>query len=605
MFNRMVKNCSLPIFLLIMFVFLVIQAFVYQQGLITGRISDLVDTDTFMRLVRVEQLAESGGWYDSFIHRSNYPYGDNLHWTRPLDILLLVGAYLLTPILGFHKALLYWGIVISPIIGIFSLVALYWAVKPVINRNSRHLLWLLFISQTVLLQVFYFGRPDHHSLLLFLFILLMGCLFRIISTPENHKYAVLGGIIAALSLWVSIETIFAMVVVYIALGFLWLTREESFSRQILLFSLSVLMASTVFLLIERPVSGLLVVEYDKISIVHLYVFTISALASYLLNFHKTTSIGSKLRSVALLLAASGLLIWWVFPDFFRGPMAGVNKAIVPIWLDRVSEVQPLWKSGVFHEIAVIGSVALFLIYLVYLHMAKEFTTHANLVIPSVCGFVVFLPLGLYQVRMCTYLMLIVTICLAVFLDVLIRRISQANISDFAKTSLRVTTIVFFILLLPVTGLLATPDDTNEDTNDENGTNKSNLKSLSMFLNSYHESNPNTATILTFVDFGPELLYRTDYNYIATPYHRNDQGILFNYNVMAEKDLDKVEAMLAERAVGLIIICPHSMEGQFYKKTADRSTFYERLADGKTPPFLKEIEMPADLQDDYHSYRIIN
>jgi len=603
MLNHTDENSSLPYFLLIVLSFLLIQVVVYQQGLITGRISDLVDTDTFMRLVRVEQLAESGDWYDSVIHRSNYPFGEDLHWTRPLDILLLTGAYALTPILGFHKALLYWGIVISPIIGLLSLLALLWATKPVINRNSLHMLWLLFISQTVLLQTFYLGRPDHHSLLLFLFILLMGCLFRMVSAPEDQNYTILGGIIAALSLWVSIETIFAMVVVYITLGFLWLTRGESFSRQILLFSLSVLVASTVFLVIERPLPGLLVVEYDKISIVHLYVFGIAALAAYLLKFYKNASVGSKLRSLGLLLAASGLLIWWVFPNFLRGPMADVNKAIVPIWLDKVNEVQPLWKTSVFHETVIIGSIALFIVFLTYLHITRELVNHSNLVIPSVSGFVVFFPLGIYQVRMSTYLVLIVTICLAVLLDALIRQISQADIGGLAKTSLRVATIMFFILFLPVTGLLATPSDEMEGKDSDKDSNKSNLKSLSIFLNSYHENNPNTATVLTFVDFGPELLYRTDYNYIATPYHRNDQGILYNYRIMIEVDLTRVQDMLTERHVDLIILRPESAESGFYNQATDELTFYKRIIAGDKPDFLEAIDLPDELGDGFIVYRV--
>ncbi len=604
MVNRTVKNSSMPNFLLIALMFLIIQAVIYQQGMITGRASELVDTDTFMRLVRVEQLAESGDWYDSVIHRSNYPYGENLHWTRPLDVLLLVGAYPLTPITDFHQALLYWGIVISPIIGIFSLIALYWAVKPVINRNSLHMLWLLFISQTALLQVFRFGRPDHHSLLLFLFILLMGCLFRIISTPENHKYAVLGGIIAALSLWVSIETIFAMVAVYIALGFLWLTRDASYAHKILLFSLSTFVASAVFLLIERPLSGLLVVEYDKISVVHVFVFAIAVLASYVLNCFRDAPAGHRLKTLGLILAAGGLSIWSVFPDFFHGPMAGVNKAIVPIWLNNVSEVQPLWKSGTYYETVVIGSIVLFLIYLIYLYMTKELTANTNLVIPSASGFIVFFPLGMYQIRMSTYLLLIIIICLATFLDALIRRISQANMGDFAKSSLRVVIIVFFIVFLPVAGLAVTPADKNEEAENENDANKSNLKNLSIFLNAYHESNPNTATVLAFVDFSPELLYRTDYNYIATPYHRNDQGILFTYNVMTETDLTRVQDMLTERHVDLIVLCPESAEAGYFEPSADGLIFYERLVAGDKPDFLEAVELPAELRDRYMVYQVI-
>ena len=65
---------------------------------------NLVDPDSFMRLVRVTQLHETGAWYDTSVPRINAPYGDVLHWTRPFDVLLLVGAWALTPFLGFNRA---------------------------------------------------------------------------------------------------------------------------------------------------------------------------------------------------------------------------------------------------------------------------------------------------------------------------------------------------------------------------------------------------------------------------------------------------------------------------------------------------------------------
>jgi len=53
----------------------------------------LIGTDGYMRLVRVELLQETGAWFDGRIPRSNAPYGDTLHWTRPLDVLLLGAAW--------------------------------------------------------------------------------------------------------------------------------------------------------------------------------------------------------------------------------------------------------------------------------------------------------------------------------------------------------------------------------------------------------------------------------------------------------------------------------------------------------------------------------
>lgn len=118
------KNQLLLYIILIIFVFLLIQILYSRIG---SEYTDLADTDCYMRLVRVEQLAETGQWYDSVIHRSNYPYGEELHWTRPLDVILLVGAYVFEPWLGFHKGLYAWGFIISPLLGICCLLSLAWA----------------------------------------------------------------------------------------------------------------------------------------------------------------------------------------------------------------------------------------------------------------------------------------------------------------------------------------------------------------------------------------------------------------------------------------------------------------------------------------------
>lgn len=63
-----------------------------------------------MRLLRVERLIETGAWFDHTIPRSNAPYGETLHWTRPLDVLLVAGAAPLAPVLGWREALFAWGV---------------------------------------------------------------------------------------------------------------------------------------------------------------------------------------------------------------------------------------------------------------------------------------------------------------------------------------------------------------------------------------------------------------------------------------------------------------------------------------------------------------
>ena len=65
----------------------------------------LIDPDGYMRLTRVAQLWHEGNWFDSLVTRIGPPEGLILHWSRPFDLLLLLGAWLASPMLGFQAGL--------------------------------------------------------------------------------------------------------------------------------------------------------------------------------------------------------------------------------------------------------------------------------------------------------------------------------------------------------------------------------------------------------------------------------------------------------------------------------------------------------------------
>ena len=64
---------------------------------------ELKGPDSYMRLVRVDALWSGGGWFDNLIVDSNVPLGDTLHWTRPFDVLILLGGWVLEPFLGHER----------------------------------------------------------------------------------------------------------------------------------------------------------------------------------------------------------------------------------------------------------------------------------------------------------------------------------------------------------------------------------------------------------------------------------------------------------------------------------------------------------------------
>ncbi|TFH42821.1 MAG: hypothetical protein E4H01_12900, partial [Lysobacterales bacterium] len=86
------------------------------RGIVPTLEGGLVDTDDYLCLVRVEHLWQTGAWFDSVIPRIDPPTGLALHWTRPMDVLLMAGALLATPLVGFRSALFWWGSLVSPVL---------------------------------------------------------------------------------------------------------------------------------------------------------------------------------------------------------------------------------------------------------------------------------------------------------------------------------------------------------------------------------------------------------------------------------------------------------------------------------------------------------
>ena len=140
----------------------------------------LSDPDSYMRLNRVLHLHDTGNWFYPTYPRINPPEGHVQHWTRALDALLLAGAWLLQPFLGFHAGLHVWGVLFSPICLALMVLALNWACAPFLSRDARMIACLLLLLQPTVMAYLSLGRADHHALLLLLFVLLLGSTARLL-----------------------------------------------------------------------------------------------------------------------------------------------------------------------------------------------------------------------------------------------------------------------------------------------------------------------------------------------------------------------------------------------------------------------------------------
>jgi hypothetical protein len=276
-----------------------------------------LDADGYMRLVRVELLVDTWGWFDNRIPRSNWPYTDVLHWTRPLDLVILLLALPMAPFIGMAPALNASGSLVSPLFHLASCLALIWVVAPLASRQVRALAAPALLVQPVVLAYGLPGRADHHALITFLFVLAMGTAVRWLygvqagegeaaaaggSAPPAEEegpdgavaataaadapgraarpegWAFLTGAICGLGIWVSPEFLLPLGLFLAAGGVHWILSGRAAVAPNLGLLMGLALALTVAMVLERPPREWLAVEYDRISIAH-WTMALSAWAS--------------------------------------------------------------------------------------------------------------------------------------------------------------------------------------------------------------------------------------------------------------------------------------------------------------------------------------
>ena len=573
-------------------------------GLSPGR-GRLGDVDCYTRLNHVLRFYETGSWYDITVARSNAPYGETIHWTRPLDVLLISGAWLLTPFLDFKEALFWWGWLIGPLLQVAALIFLLWATRPLFDHQEVSLIGLLFICQPGILSYYLVGSPDHHGLLLTVFILAMGFTLRLLLNPFRPGLCYAAGAINTLSLWISVESFLPLLLNIAALGIVWIMMNRDYARKNFHFYLGFFITSGIALLLIRPWYDFFQEEYDRLSFVHLSIFGFIALfwlvvlrLNRLSDFFKrfANRIFIALAGVTVLI----ITIWHYYPKVFGGPFADVDPRVFPIWLNKIYNFQPLISHKGFHAdqfFLLLGPVIPAIPFVLY-RLWKEKREEYQMWLYVFIGLLIFLPVSLYQARWVPYAVVISLIPLT---ELLYRVLTRQE--PFLKGLLRpigraLVVMIFCTGFIILGGLLPAAQDEGKTAHHVS------LSRICEYLDKGRWQNQ-SKRIVAFYFWGPEILYRTHHEVIATPDHRNWQGILDTYAIMTAAHDEDALKIIRERKINLILLCPEANEEEFYSMPNQESTFYRRLCEGAIPPWVRPISLPPDLSHSFRLFEVID
>jgi hypothetical protein len=601
------ENSYHPLFIVVLILFFHVAIFTTNYDLILHQIT-LRDFDGYWHLVRVENLYHTGNIYDSAISRSNAPYGESLHWTRAFDLLLFAGAYIGSFFVGFKVALLWWSIIVNPILHVLTFLVLFWGLRDLIGDLPASLFGIILPFHPFLTFIFNIGVPDHHGIIIFIFSLFIALVVKSILS-ENWKTFSICGIVGGISIWISVENIAVVLIALSVFGLAWVLEGRKYQSSNFLFSFLLLATTFLTMFIDTRPDELMKIEYDRRSIVHVVLWltttafwTIAALAS------KYTSVLDKkitrIIGVTIGAAACILLMHGLFPLFFTNPLAEVNPAIKLIYLNDTTEFaglfskpNTLFKSTLAYWTMTLPGVPVS-IFLAWRSSSKERQAWIFLTLIIIA----FIILSVFTFRMITFAELCALIPLSYAISLPFGYITQKfgwPYNIIARAMFIITCCLCF--LLPAIAFRADNKMLVLD--------KTLLSEVCQYLDQdpYFKNKPRR--ILTSIYWGPMLLYKTPHEVIGTPAHRNVSGILDTYSVMNAQREEDAHMIIRRRGIQAILIGPpENGIGDFFYHNINNiqdkgEIFHHQLWKGQVPPWLQMYPVPKSLEGKIKVFKV--
>ncbi len=587
----------------------------YLFGIAPIRKGELADPDCYLRLNRVLNLYEGGGWYQATFFRSNAPYGESLHWTRPFDILLLAGALPVAAFVDFKTALFWWGVIISPVLLFGMLMAMLWAARPMLSRQGPFLLGILLFFQTGVMGYCSPGRSDQHSLLILLFAVLFGFGLRLVSGPVNRWICYAAGAVGGLSIWAGLELTLVVFAIAAILSLLWIWENGDFARKSAGYSVSLVVAVGISLLLERPWNNLAAQEFDRLSIVHWSVCGFLAAFWIIVGLIERFSslFGRRTARLIFMVAGAGLTaicvlflfpkmsqsiaLSFMFPKLYAGQVADVDPRIIKIWYERISELQHVFskRAPIMLSVQFAGTVLVsigFLLYLLWSRRCRDKKGWGYVLVLLL----VYIPLSIYRIRWMPYSQILLMLPMAELLDRALKRL-EGHKPGVMRVLKNVSVLTAFSATFLVLGLVAELVAGNKQNKEVS------IVKICRYLNEDQKWRGRSVRILTDTNFGPEILYRTRHETIGSPYHRNWRGILDTYDIMTAGTYDAAHKLIEQRRIELILLCLNSPEFGGDSKPAGKLAFYQRLFRNECPSWLKAVELPPDLSASFKLFEV--
>ncbi len=552
---------------------------------------EFVDSDGYVRVLRVEMLWQGGDWFANALPRNNAPFGDTSHFTRPLDVLISALAVPLLPAFGTKGAIFWAGAASGPVLHAGTAAVIAWAALPLVGRTAAILAGIFVAAQGMIWSYAIAMRADHHILFLFLVAAGFGCMTRALdrASPGN-RCALAAGIWAALGVWVGVEGLAYAGLCAAAFGLYWIGEGDA--RRGFDFAAAFAAGLIVALLLERGADAA-TVEHERLSIMHAALGVLVAAGFALLRVAGRYGAEWDWRGRALAGGICGALVLaaWLalFPSMGRGPMADFDPEVAALIFATTSEYAPGVRPDRLP--LALGATVLAVPWLVW-KFARDRDARTNWTWIHLAACVAFYgAITAAWGRWGIYAAMFSSVLLAEMSLRFTERIAARGRSRLAREA--GSALVMAALLIGPLGLalgamkLFTPEERLAHLRNMK---TCRAKPLAEVLDRPPWSE-RSRVVATGANIGGEIMYRTPHGVVASLYLRGYQGLRDVNRLLAATDEAAARAIVDKRKIDLIAVCPAFGVEWMGAKDTGPGTLYDRLVAGPPPGWVREIALP--------------
>ena len=550
----------------------------------------LGDTDDNMRMSQVRALLAGQDWFDLRNYKMMPPLGEDMHWSRLVDLPIAGLILLLRPIVGGANAER-TAAAVAPLLPMLPMMwALALSARRLIDPRAYPLALLALFFAGSTLGMYGAMRIDHHGWQLAFLAIGAAAL----ADPKRARGGITLGAASALSLTIGLEMIIYIAIAGTTMVLLWVD-DRAQQRRLIAYAATLAggcaigFAGFASYANRAPVCDALSPVW--LSNALLAGALLAGLA--MLRVEKWTTRLLLAAAAGAIVAGFHALMW----PHCLSRLEGVSPEVAKLWLSNVREARPIWTHGWQVALLVIAlPVAGVIGYALLGWNARHDRARLRPIIAVGLTGLTALALLAWQTRTGPASQLL-SIPGAVAIAWLLAPRTFSASSSVVRV-LGTTAIVLFGLggLVPmlinfVPGKPAKPI--------EKQIGRANSRCPSLWAMKAVAKQP-AGIVFTFVDLAPRLITVTHHKSITGPYHRNGQAI---GDVMRafRGTADQAQATIRKYSSDYVLICPLMSQTTIWMVEAPKG-FYVQLAKGRVPTWLKSIPLGKD--SPMRMYRVV-